>query len=150
MKLFVTFALVVLMVGQARADDVVQEFVKHFNSGNGYFKEGKFDSAISELEEAVKLNQNFAMAYSLLGACYVSKGKYSLAIRQVEKAIRLDPDEAGFHYNLGMVYVKKGQYELAVKPLEEALRLNPNLAEARKVLDQLYKAREQEPNENKQ
>ncbi|MCB7129499.1 MAG: tetratricopeptide repeat protein [Candidatus Brocadiales bacterium] len=149
MRLLLTFALAMLVHAPVWADTTMDEALKHFNSGNSYFKEGKFDDAIPEFEEAVRLNPRFAMAYSFLGACYVSKGKYGLAIRQVEEAIKLDPQEAGYHYNLGMVYVKKDQYELAIKPLEEAVRLNPKLAEARKVLDQLYKLRGQRTKEDK-
>ncbi len=138
MRLFMVVVLVLLMSGQLWADRT-EEAVTHFNSGNSFFKEGKFDSAIRELEEAVRLKPDFAMAYSLLGACYVDKHQYDLAIRHVEKAIKLEPEDAGYRYNLGMVYAQKGQYDLAITQLEEALKLNPDLAEARKVLEQLYK-----------
>jgi len=91
MRLFVMLVFIVLMSGQVWADKT-EEAMNHLHSGNSFFKEGKFDKAIHELEEAVRLKPDFAMAYSLLGACYVSMGQYDLAIRHVEKAIKLQPE----------------------------------------------------------
>jgi tetratricopeptide (TPR) repeat protein len=140
MRLLMAFILVAAFSGQVWAEKV-DEAVKHFAAGSALFKEGKFDSAIREFDEAVRLKPDFAMAYSLLGACYVSNGKYDLAIRQVEKAIRLDPEDAGFRYNLGVVYAKKGQYDEAIVQLEEAIKLEPDFPDAHNVLEQLYKLR---------
>lgn len=76
--------------------------------GWAYYRKGIYQSAISQFQEAIKLNQR-------IGA----------------------PDDAVFHYHLGLAYQKSNQTSLARQQLEKAVKLSPDNADARKALSEL-------------
>ena len=73
-----------------------------------YFQKGVYGSAISMLQEALKLQQK-------------------------TKA----PENANIHYHLGLAYQKTQQPVLARQQLELVLKINPNYSEAADVKRQL-------------
>jgi len=76
--------------------------------GWAYFRKGIYDSAISQFQEALRLNEK-------QGA----------------------PDDAEVHYHLGLAYQKANRLALARQQLEKALQLSPQNANARKALAEL-------------
>ena len=85
-------------------------------------------------EEAMRLDDNFALAYSGLADYYsVSWGTwndYSRAERYARKAVDLEPNLAEAHASLGIAAEYQGKYEDAQKELMRAIGLNPNYAMA--------------------
>lgn len=109
------------------------EALRHSNLGDSFFSEGKFDSAIREYQEAIRLQPDYAKAHLMLGWLYWFKDLYGLTIRHCEEAVRLDPrlaDAAAVHLMLGNAYSVKDQYDLAIRHYEETIRLEPDYAEA--------------------
>ena len=76
--------------------------------GWAYYQKGIYQSAISQFQEALRLNQK-------MGA----------------------PEDAELHYHLGLAYQKTNQLSLAKQHLEKAVKINPENADARKALSQL-------------
>jgi cellulose synthase operon protein C len=76
--------------------------------GWAYYQKGIYQSAISQFQEALRLNER-------AGA----------------------PDDAVLHYHLGLAYQKANQLSLARQQLEKAVKLKPDNAEARKALSEL-------------
>ena len=76
--------------------------------GWAYYHKGIYQSAISQFQEALRLNEK-------AGA----------------------PDDPVLHYHLGLAYQKANQLSLARQQLEKALKLKPDNTDARKALDQL-------------
>ncbi len=76
--------------------------------GWAYYHKGIYRSAISQFQEALRLNER-------AGA----------------------PDDAVLHYHLGLAYQKANQLSLARQQLEKALKLKPDNADARKALSEL-------------
>ncbi len=76
--------------------------------GWAYYHKGIYQSAISQFQEALKLNEK-------TGA----------------------PDDAVLHYHLGLAYQKANQIPLARQQLEKAVKLSPDNADARKALSAL-------------
>ena len=58
-------------------------------AGRTAFGKGEFASGIPLFRQAIKLDPNFAMAYSALGACYANLGEDSLASENLRKAYEL-------------------------------------------------------------
>ena len=59
--------------------------------GWGYFKQGKFDEALSELQRALKAGFDDPEVYDHLGDVYKAKKMTKEAIEQWQKAVELDP-----------------------------------------------------------
>jgi cellulose synthase operon protein C len=76
--------------------------------GWAYYKKGVYQSAISQFQEALKLNEK-------IGA----------------------PDDPQIHYHLGLAYEKANQLGLARQQLEKAVKLSPDYGDARKALSGL-------------
>jgi hypothetical protein len=64
---------------------------EHFEKGFEYFQQEKWDEAIAEFQEAVRLDPDFALAYMALGYSYVNKGEFEQAIEALEKYLQLEP-----------------------------------------------------------
>jgi len=80
------------------------------------------------LNEAIRLNPNYADAYGDRGAAYADLGQYQLAIEDYNKAIRLQPDDVFAYNNRGIAYADLGQYQLAIEDYNKAIRLKPDHA----------------------
>ena len=84
------------------------------------------DRATSEVNTALRLNPNFALAYSNLGSIHNYSGRPLEAIPVFERAIRLDPafKAQNLHF-LGIAYLLAGKHETAVALLRERILLVP-------------------------
>jgi tetratricopeptide (TPR) repeat protein len=86
----------------------------------------KFDEAIVELEEAVRLAPSYARARADLGMVLGAQGKSSEAIAAYREAIRLDPDSTDAHNGLAVVLAKSGKMNEAVDQFREIIRVDPD------------------------
>jgi tetratricopeptide (TPR) repeat protein len=64
---------------------------EHFEKGFDYFQQEKWDEAIAEFQEAIRLDPDFALAYMALGYSHVNKGEFEQAIEALEKYLQLEP-----------------------------------------------------------
>ncbi|MFO7754297.1 MAG: tetratricopeptide repeat protein, partial [Desulfobacteraceae bacterium] len=62
-----------------------------------YYKKGSFGTAVSELEESLKINPDNPLARYHLGMCLYRSGKYEDARKQLKRALNIDPDFKGAH-----------------------------------------------------
>ena len=104
-----------------------------FNDAKALWNEdvGKFtdpQKAIEYLNNVIKLQPNYANAYSSRGNAYADLGQYQRAIEDYNQAIRLQPDYAYAYINRGDAYYGLGQYRRAIKDCNEAIRLKPDNA----------------------
>ena len=88
----------------------------------------RFDRAIDDLTEAIRLDPKRAAAYQNRGAAYNGLGQYERAIDDLSQAIELDPENAGAYTNRGLAYFAVGRYDQAVADLSQAIQLAPKNA----------------------
>jgi hypothetical protein len=69
----------------------VSPAVEHFEKGFDYFQQEKWDEAVAEFQEAIRLDPVFSAAYLGLGYSYVSKGEFQKATEALEKYLQLEP-----------------------------------------------------------
>ncbi len=104
-----------------------------------YSFQGRYEEAISECKEAIKLDPEFGNPYNDIGAYLLEKDRLDEAIPWFQKAmIAKRYDSYCYpHYNLGRVYERKGNWREALKCYEGSLKANPSYTLARKALNRL-------------
>ena len=100
---------------------------------NSFYSESlskKYEEAIKDFNEAIRLNPNYAEAYNDRGVAKYDLGKYSESIEDYNRAIQLNSSFFGAYSNRGLVKVKIGKYKEAIEDYNEAIKLNPDYAGA--------------------
>ena len=97
--------------------------------------EKDLDRAKSEIDLALSLNPNLALAHSLRGSNRIYSGQPLEAIPEIEQAMRLDPAlSSQFLHFLGMAYLLAGKYETAATSLRQRIVLVPRTDFSRALL----------------
>jgi adenylate cyclase len=119
---------------QAIEKDPNEPFARLVASWAAIF-EKDLDRATSEVNIAVRLNPNFALAYSNLASIHNYSGRPLEAIPVLERAIRLDPAfrAQNLHF-LGIAHLLAGKYETAAALLRERILLVPGTDFSRVLL----------------
>ena len=111
----------------------------HSLLGAVYHLKGKYEEAISEVEQAIALGPNAADHYSLLGEITSCAGRWEEGIPIFKKAIRLNPFPPAYYYaSLGRSYMMTGRYEEAIKTCKKSLGVNPDFLPAHLGLTATY------------
>jgi Tfp pilus assembly protein PilF len=92
--------------------------------------------AVEQLEQAVSLAPDFALAFNELGAQYLQLNQLEKAAKALQSAIKLAPDAFVPHLNYGYVLLQQKKYAEAETELRRALKKNET-----SVTAHLYRAR---------
>jgi adenylate cyclase len=93
------------------------------------------DRAATEIDIALSLNPNLALAHSLRGTVRTYAGQPLEAIPEIEQAMRLDPAlNSQFLHFLGMAYLLSEKYEAAAALLRQRILLVPRTDFSRALL----------------
>ncbi|MFC1646531.1 tetratricopeptide repeat protein [Candidatus Omnitrophota bacterium] len=98
----------------------------HNEIGVIYLDQDKYDMAIPEFKESIKINPRFDQAYDNLGVAYDKSGKLEEAIIQHKKALEISPYNVKIYNNIGNAYNKLNQFDKAIEAYKNALKLNPD------------------------
>lgn len=99
---------------------------EHHNLGLKYYREKKYDEAVKELEQAVKLDPRNATIVNNLGFTLYRFEKYEESLVWLRKAIEIDPQRAVAYANLAEAYMKLGKTTEARQYYEKYAELAPN------------------------
>jgi tetratricopeptide (TPR) repeat protein len=100
------------------ADDYV-------NRGMMWKGKREYDKAISDCNEAIRLNPKYSSYYYSRGHVWERKAEHDKAISDYNEAIRLDPNYSGYYSSRGHAWEAKGEYDKAISDYTEAIRLSP-------------------------
>jgi tetratricopeptide (TPR) repeat protein len=91
---------------------------------------GENEQAVEKLNSAVQINQNFSLAYSLLGEIYREMNNLEKSAAAYENATNLNPWSFKDYFSLGRVYEMMQNFAKAVKAYVRACELKPEHFEA--------------------
>ena len=97
----------------------------HYHQGDDLIDGGKFEEAVKEFKESIRLNPNHFESHNNLGFVYSQMGRYWEAVNEYRQGVRIRPDNAVVQNNLGFMYNKLGLYEDAIQHLKESILLDP-------------------------
>ncbi len=105
-----------------------------YQRGLNNFKQENYSAAISNFDQAIKLNQNWGEAYYNRGVIYAQIGKYREAINDFTEALRINENWVDAYNKRGNAFNQLGRYEEAIADYEQALELQPDCEDARQNL----------------
>ena len=123
-------------------DENLMKNVAYYNRGVAHSHSGEYEKAISDYNEAIRINPEDALAYYNRGLIYDNSGEYEKAISDYNEAIRINPEYADAYLGRGLIYDNSGEYEKAISDYNEAIRINPEYADVWLELGQVYECKE--------
>ncbi len=89
------------------------------------YRVDQLSESFETAQQAVRLDDQDAMAHAILGRVLSMRHQHDLAIAECDKAIELNPNLAQAQFGRGLALVLSGQPDDAVTNLENAARLSP-------------------------
>ena len=128
-----------LLTGAGRFDDAAAAYatamtragdapgwVLYLQRGGALEQAGKWDAARADLERAVALAPDQAVALNYLGYAQIERGENIPAARaMLERALKLQPDDPAITDSVGWAYVRSGDVAKGLPLLERAARAEP-------------------------
>ncbi|NES69991.1 MAG: tetratricopeptide repeat protein [Okeania sp. SIO2D1] len=114
----------------SQKDSSAQDAESYFEKAVKHYNEGKYEEAIADFNQAIRLNPKYAKAYNGRGLVYTLLEKNEKALADYNQAIRLNPKYAQAYNNRGIVYRRQGKNEKALADYNQAIQLNPKYARA--------------------
>jgi tetratricopeptide (TPR) repeat protein len=112
--------------------------------GSALQAQGRYQEAVQEFDNAIRLQPNFAEAFNNRGNALKelaqlnrNAANYASVIASYEDAIRARPEYPVAHFNLGNALKDVGRMDDAVGCYESAISLNPDFPEAHRNLSVL-------------
>jgi len=92
-------------------------------------EEDRYEEAIAELREVVRLEPDIASGHLELGRALVHVQQYQEALPVLRTAAEKNPKSGMAHYELGLALIKTGQWEAALPEMQAAVVCTPNSAQ---------------------
>ena len=103
-----------------------------------YYRTGRYEEALKELEFLVQLQPDRAYHYDHLGRVYFELERYEDAVAVFQKAIELAPQLPIPHFRMASIYRNNGEYDKALAELNTIKNDWPNIAETYFQLGIIY------------
>ena len=118
-------AIPVFPVIPARPESSISEYaVAYFNRGWAYAQKLRYDKAIEDYSQAIRIDLKYADAYFARGWAHEKKGAYGNAIKDYSQAIEMKPDYALAYNNRGVLKLHLNEYETAALDFAAAYSLS--------------------------
>jgi tetratricopeptide (TPR) repeat protein len=95
-----------------------------------YAGDQRFQDALNDLNESIKINPRDARAYEQRAAIEMKINDYDKALADYGEAIKTNPGEIKYHLYRGYIYELRGDLQNAMTDTDAALKINPKNKEA--------------------
>lgn len=113
------------------------EYLKE--KGNTFFRDKKYEEALTYYKKAILLNDRIEVLYSNKGTCEKCLQNYNQAILDYKKAIKINPSNAKNFNRLASVYLIIGELSEAYGLQKKALKIDPYNLSYKEQLDLINK-----------
>ena len=96
-----------------------------FEKGRKAGSEKKFDEAVKELNKAVAIYPQYAIAWSLLGEIHRLQNQFEPAKKEYAHALSSDPKFVSPYFGLAAMAVVEGKWAEAARLTDQLVQLNP-------------------------
>ena len=96
--------------------------------GQVWIDQKKWDRALADLDEAIKLAPQDPRLYYHRGKAHAQAKQHEKALADLTMAIRLDPRCAHYYHERGLVWDKKRYFDKAIDDLSAAIQLDPGMS----------------------
>lgn len=97
-----------------------------YEAGREHLWQEKYDEAIADFTEAIRLDPNNASAYFNRGLTWGNKKQHDKAFEDYTETLRLEPTHFAALINRGRIYLqKRNEADKAIVDFSEAIRLEP-------------------------
>lgn len=98
----------------------------HNAIGWAYYEKNEFQRSIEELQKAIRLKENYSIAYYNLGLSLVGIENFDEAIKKYKMAIKYQPDLVQAHYQLALIFMKNNMEKEAQAEFQKVIELAPD------------------------
>ncbi len=98
------------------------------NRGNGYVQRKDDDKALSDFNQATRINPKNSLAHRNRANLHRRAKRYDNALSDYNEAIRLKPDYARAYDDRGDLYLEQKDFDLAIASYEQAVKYEPGNA----------------------
>jgi S1-C subfamily serine protease len=109
--------------GEGSSSRAGEVFIEALNQ----YQQGNLSAALSGSTQAIRLNSNFAPAYSLRGSIRYTQQDLSGALNDFSQAIRLDSGLSGAYLGRGLVQSGLGNAQAAIADYSQALQFGDDV-----------------------
>ncbi len=111
--------------------------VAYYLRGNEFVSQGKYDAAIADFNEAIKLEPKFHGAYNSRAWSLFKSGRAADALPDIEHALKLAPKNAYYMDTHAHILEALGRKEQAIAQFRKALKIQPDIKESQEGLKRL-------------
>ena len=97
--------------------------------GNLFYSEQRYNDALQQYEEAVRINASADNRFAL-GQAYLKTDRFREAESQFRNVKRMEPDSPNGPFGIGQTFSKQERYEEAVRQFQAAIDLDRNFYDA--------------------
>lgn len=108
------------------------------DKGDKNFDAGKYDDAIKNFTDAIKIDDECAAAYNGRGMAYGMKKDFDAAIKDFDQTIKLEPQNPEGYSNRGKAYLDKGDNQKALADFNKAIEIDPKYSNSYNNRGALY------------
>src|SRR2546428_13503188 len=117
--------------------------IAHQQRAFSYANDQRFQDALNDLNEAIKINPRDARAYEQRAAVEMRINDYDKALADYGEAIKTNPGEIRYHLYRSYIYELRGDIQNAMADTDRALKFNPRNKEAWERKQRLEKIQSQ-------
>jgi len=105
--------------------------------GDAYSVKNDVDRAISDLDQATRLNPNSPFSFFFRALLHERKRDFARAIEDFDRVLLIDPGNPYVYKHRGAVWAALNNYERAIADYKESIRLDPDSRNQYKVYNAL-------------